>query len=66
MKVGSPPFASDAGDNATLKLVRKGQYSFDAQEWSYVSNDAKEMITHMLQMDRKKRALRLRADLTLA
>jgi len=53
--VGSPPFASDAGDNATLKLVRKGQYSFDAQEWSYVSNDAKEMITYMLQMDRKKR-----------
>jgi len=52
--VGVPPFAADT-DNATLKLVRKGAYTFDMPEWSYVSDDAKDMIRHMLEMDRKKR-----------
>mmetsp|Transcript_890 Transcript_890/g.2052 ORF Transcript_890/g.2052 Transcript_890/m.2052 type:complete len:739 (+) Transcript_890:87-2303(+) len=45
---GYPPFDGNGDDTLTLKLVRKGEYSFDDAEWGKISNDAKDLIRKLL------------------
>jgi calcium-dependent protein kinase len=52
--VGYPPFS---GNNTTdlLNNVSKGQYSIRSSEWRLVSNDAKDLVSQMLEFDPSKR-----------
>ncbi len=54
MLAGYPPFD---GPNEALILdkVRVGKYSFDNDEWTYISDDAKEFIRKCLIKDPAKR-----------
>lgn len=54
MLAGYPPFD---GPNEALILdkVRVGKYSFDNDEWTYISDDAKEFIRKCLVKDPSKR-----------
>mmetsp|Transcript_30485 Transcript_30485/g.67079 ORF Transcript_30485/g.67079 Transcript_30485/m.67079 type:complete len:369 (-) Transcript_30485:139-1245(-) len=45
---GYPPFDGNGDDALTLKLVRKGDYSFDESEWGKISEDAKDLIRKLL------------------
>ncbi|KAL7531110.1 hypothetical protein ACHAXR_003852 [Thalassiosira sp. AJA248-18] len=51
---GYPPF-NGANNNQTHKSVLKGRYSFPEEDWKDVSQEAKDFIVRMLQMDPKKR-----------
>ena len=53
--VGYPPFGGP-NDNAILRRVRKGQYSFTGPNWDAVSEDAKHCIKRMLVMKPPNRA----------
>lgn len=53
--VGYPPFGGPT-DNATLRRVRKGQYTFTGPNWDGVSEDAKHCIKRMLLMKPASRA----------
>eukprot|EP00418_Pyrodinium_bahamense_P093696 CAMPEP_0179042224 /NCGR_PEP_ID=MMETSP0796-20121207/16556_1 /TAXON_ID=73915 /ORGANISM="Pyrodinium bahamense, Strain pbaha01" /LENGTH=497 /DNA_ID=CAMNT_0020738601 /DNA_START=34 /DNA_END=1527 /DNA_ORIENTATION=+ len=46
---GYPPFYAET-DDEVLKLVKKGVYTFNKADWSCVSNDAKDLISHVLKM----------------
>ncbi|XP_075218658.1 MAP kinase-activated protein kinase 2 [Lycorma delicatula] len=55
---GFPPFFSDHGHPISpgmKKRIRTGQYDFPAPEWSNVSQDAKDLIKGMLEVDSTKR-----------
>ena len=47
--VGYPPFTGPT-DNAILRRVRKGQFTFTGPNWDTVSEDAKHCIKKMLVM----------------
>lgn len=56
---GEPPFQSkhqsmyfSAGMKARIK---RGEYDFDSKEWSLVSDEAKNLVSNMLQVDPNKR-----------
>jgi calcium-dependent protein kinase len=51
---GYPPFNGDS-DNDIMKAVKKGKFSFPSEDWNTVSKEAKDLITHMLTIDTKKR-----------
>ena len=53
MLCGYPPFDGDS-ENDILKTVLKKKYSFPEEEWSSVSEEAKDLIKHML-CDAEKR-----------
>ena len=44
-----------------MDKVRIGKFGFDTDEWDYVSKEAKEFITRMLEKDPKKRPTGLEA-----
>jgi len=44
---GHPPFDGET-DKAILEKVAKGKYNFDFEEWNYVSKEAKNLVTRML------------------
>ncbi|CAJ1393836.1 unnamed protein product [Effrenium voratum] len=46
---GYPPFLADA-DPQVLALVRRGHFTFPAEDWSQVSDDAKQLIRKLLAM----------------
>ncbi|CAK9073302.1 unnamed protein product [Durusdinium trenchii] len=46
---GYPPFLADT-DPQVLALVRRGHFTFPAEDWSQVSDDAKNLITKLLAM----------------
>lgn len=47
---GYPPF--DGDDNkAIFKTILKGKYEFDPEDWSEISEDAKQLIGKMLDTD---------------
>ena len=50
MLSGVPPF-NGQNDKVIMNKVQQGKYSFDASEWSQVSNDAKEFIKKMLEYE---------------
>lgn len=53
--VGYPPFGGST-DQAILRRVRKGQYTFTGPNWDSVSEDAKHCIKRMLLMKPSSRA----------
>jgi len=44
---GYPPFYGDS-DSIIMENVKKGIYDFNGSEWATVSEDAKNLITHLL------------------
>jgi serine/threonine protein kinase len=38
-----------------MEKVKIGKFGFDTEEWGYVSKEAKDFITKMLEKDPKKR-----------
>jgi calcium-dependent protein kinase len=44
-----------------MDKVKIGKFGFDTDEWDYVSKEAKEFITRMLEKDPKKRPTGLEA-----
>mmetsp|Transcript_22174 Transcript_22174/g.48488 ORF Transcript_22174/g.48488 Transcript_22174/m.48488 type:complete len:507 (-) Transcript_22174:191-1711(-) len=54
MLCGYPPFFGDT-DAEVLAKVKLGNYSFNASDWKHVSEDAKNLIRHLIEMDPQKR-----------
>ncbi|XP_073501245.1 MAP kinase-activated protein kinase 3 isoform X2 [Phyllobates terribilis] len=55
---GYPPFYSNTGQAISpgmKKRIRMGQYEFPAPEWNEVSEEAKEMIQHLLRTEPTER-----------
>ena len=52
---GSSPFAGKTAD-ATMDLIKSGNYSMDTEEWDDVSSKAKEVIRKLLIVDPLERA----------
>ena len=44
---GYPAFCGD-DDQEILRLVIKGKYDFDGEEWETVSKEAKDLIKHLI------------------
>lgn len=51
---GYPPFADD-NQNLLFEKIRIGEFEFAAKEWGNVSNDAKDVIRHLLVVDPGRR-----------
>lgn len=51
---GYPPFNGDT-DNEILAKIKSGKFTFPDEEWSTISNDAKDLIKSMLEFDSKTR-----------
>ena len=51
---GYPPF-NGHNDNNIMEKVKIGKYTFDTEEWSYISIEAKNFIKRLLEKDTKKR-----------
>jgi len=47
---GKPPFCGRT-DNAVLAAVRSGRYSMDGPAWEHISEDAKDLVRSLLQLD---------------
>mmetsp|Transcript_20714 Transcript_20714/g.18121 ORF Transcript_20714/g.18121 Transcript_20714/m.18121 type:complete len:94 (-) Transcript_20714:1312-1593(-) len=54
MLSGFPPFNGDT-DREIMKKVKEGHYSFDYEEWDVVSDEAKNLISKMMEKDINKR-----------
>jgi calcium-dependent protein kinase len=52
--VGFPPFDGETDEEIEAN-VRCGEYTFDTEEWVGVSDDAKNLVRNLLQMDPNKR-----------
>ena len=44
---GYPPFYGD-DDQEILRMVKKGVFDFDGEEWDDVSNEAKDLIKNLI------------------
>jgi len=51
---GYPPF-NGPKDEVIMEKVKVGKYGFDTEEWVQVSDNAKNLIRHMLEKDPSKR-----------
>jgi len=51
---GYLPFGGN-GAAEVFEKVQEGEYSFSQKEWNKVSDEAKDLINHMLEVDTKKR-----------
>jgi len=51
---GYPPFFHD-NQKELFKQIRGGKYTFDEEYWGEVSEEAKDLIRNLLQVDRTKR-----------
>ncbi|XP_065909896.1 calcium/calmodulin-dependent protein kinase type 1-like [Dysidea avara] len=51
---GYPPFY-DEEDSELFKQIMKGTYEFDSPYWDDISDSAKNFITHLMELDPKKR-----------
>lgn len=51
---GNPPFGGRS-DKDIIKNVLKGEYSMTSEEWGFISENAKALITEMLKYDHTKR-----------
>ena len=38
-----------------MNNVKIGEYTMDGQEWSIISNEAKDLVNNMIEIDIKKR-----------
>ena len=53
---GFPPFFDAQGNQKRLyKLIKLGKYRFPSPYWDYVSEQAKDLIKNLLQLDPNKR-----------
>lgn len=52
--LSSQPF-HDEDQNELFKIIRLGKYNFDAKYWSGISDQAKTLITHLLDVDPSSR-----------
>jgi calcium-dependent protein kinase len=50
---GYPAFCGD-DDQEILRLVIKGKYDFDGEEWETVSKEAKDLIRHLIAKPEKR------------
>lgn len=48
--VGYPPFA-DNNQSVLFQKIRVGEYEFHKEEWTGISDDARELIKHLLVVD---------------
>lgn len=51
---GYPPFGGK-NEEEIVARVKKGKYDFDPDDWSKVSNEAKDLIKKLLEYNPKKR-----------
>lgn len=51
---GYPPF-NGQNDQVIMERVKIGKFNFDTQEWKQISQEAKNLISNMLQKDPAKR-----------
>ena len=52
---GYPPFhASNHKD--LFELIKRGMYQFHDDQWSKISEEAKDLVANLLQVDRKNRS----------
>lgn len=51
---GYPPF-NGANDGIILDKVKEGKFSFDTEEWNFVSQEGKNLIKRMLEKNIDKR-----------
>mmetsp|Transcript_15880 Transcript_15880/g.29011 ORF Transcript_15880/g.29011 Transcript_15880/m.29011 type:complete len:518 (-) Transcript_15880:180-1733(-) len=51
---GYPPF-NGRDDASVLRKVKTGKYTFNPREWNQISEDAKELVRMLLQMDPTQR-----------
>lgn len=57
---GYPPFkTSDRNQEELFQMIQRGKYNYDCEHWTSVSSNAKDLIDHLLVVDRQKR---MRAD----
>ncbi|UJR26315.1 hypothetical protein I4U23_007653 [Adineta vaga] len=53
---GYPPFKSpDRNQEALFQLIQRGKFTYDTEYWSAISANAKNLIDHLLVVDRHKR-----------
>lgn len=53
---GFPPFVSATNNQEELfDQILRGQYEFHAPYWDDISDSARELIVHMIQVDQDKR-----------
>jgi serine/threonine protein kinase len=52
--VGYPPFA-DSNQSVLFQRIRTGDYVFHEEEWKGISEDAKDLIRHLLVVDPQQR-----------
>lgn len=53
---GYPPFYHEDDGAELFKIIKRGKYSFNHQDWSKVSSEAKRFISSLLVLDPAKRA----------
>lgn len=51
---GRPPFDSDS-ENMIVKLICSGDYTFREHPWKFISDDAQDFVSSLLQVDAAKR-----------
>ena len=51
---GYPPF-HDSNQAQLFEQIKAGQYEFDPEDWASISDGAKDLITHILVVDPRKR-----------
>ena len=54
MLCGFPPFGGN-NDQEIIQKVRSGRFSFPSPDWDFISFEAKDLITKMLNMDFRTR-----------
>lgn len=52
---GYPPFPFSETPAKLIDAIVNGRYDFPSKEWDHVSNDAKDMVKRMLEVDATKR-----------
>jgi serine/threonine protein kinase len=52
---GYPPFHSEKGQQDLFKKIKAGAYEFESPDWDEISDSAKDLITHILVPDVRRR-----------
>lgn len=55
--VGYPPFMED-NQHELFRKIRSGEYEFPEEDWSAISDDAKDLIKKLLRVDPLERLVR--------
>lgn len=55
MLAGAPPFLARS-ETALLRLIARGSFQFDADDWSTISDAAKRLVSSLLTVDVRERA----------